>query len=1030
MEEQLVRLLAETQTAEEGVRKQAEAQLQQHHSNPDFPIALASVGSHESVPINIRQSALLTLRKFISTAWSPQFDEYTGQVNISDENKHRLRHMLLDLATNGRQERKIETAAGYVVSKIATADYPDEWPDLLQTLLQIIPIGNDAQIHGTLKVLGELVEEALGDEQFLAVARSMVKIIYDVAVNDSKPPILRALALSVFRGCFDMLEMFLEDHKAAVKAFADETISGWIPFFLEILKSKLPDPPSEDEDMRNTVASSTYRGLVALKLQTVKVLFRIRCVFPSLLQPHAPILFSSTWEELTALEKAYREMYIEDERQGRLEDADGLPYTLDFLVLEDLDFMQTCLRAPPVRKELESQLSSQNGPENWVYQFTQLAIAYAKITTEEEGLWNIDVNVFLSEETSVTANYTPRTACGDLLIKLGEWLNTATVEALLAYTRSLYSTNQGWKEKEAALFVLNAMLGDYQDREKNINADAANGFVDFIRYAMQQPEEFLRARGYLVAGNLVEVSGDVLQLVAGSFMEATLQAMVRDESDVVKVSCIRALQCYLSALPPSITKPMQSAVISGLSEYISGQDLNELTDGDDLMVTIVETLRDAILLDPRICLTGSGLDLLFTLANHGARTFQITIIVTEAFELITRLLSETGNDAYVQLCTKVLPSLTGAFDVGALTEENALTNLAAELLAVFTQHGSTPLPQGFVQTVMPKLNRMLLGSNDDELLKAATVTVKNIVEHDAPQIFNWHDETGKGGLEVILVIIDRLLGTNIDDNAASEVGGLAAEFVEKAGSERLGPYLMQLLRAVAVRLQTAEHAPLIQSLILVFARLCLVSANDVVEFLAQVQIGQESGLQVVLTKWLENSISFAGYEEIRQSVVALTKIYELEDPRLDSITAKGELIVSESTRIMTRSRARQNPPQYTIIPMRLKILKVLVEELLVTSQPSQRTLDAAAELADEAGSDDGDWEDEPGDLDLSNPAVKNELMGYVNEGPEAYSHKWSDDETQTFLIGWFRGLGTRPDFEAVFESLTENEKHKLRTMDR
>jgi hypothetical protein len=104
----------------------------------------------------------------------------------------------------------------------------------------------------------------------------------------------------------------------------------------------------------------------------------------------------------------------------------------------------------------------------------------------------------------------------------------------------------------------------------------------------------------------------------------------------------------------------------------------------------------------------------------------------------------------------------------------------------------------------------------------------------------------------------------MEDNAASEVGGLAAELVEKAGQERLGPYLDQLLKAVASRLASAEAAPFIQSLILVFARLALVGAQDVVEFLSRIDVNGQNGLLVVLSKWLENSINFAGYDEIRQ----------------------------------------------------------------------------------------------------------------------------------------------------------------------
>ena len=471
---------------------------------------------------------------------------------------------------------------------------------------------------------------------------------------------------------------------------------------------------------------------------------------------------------------------------------------------------------------------------------------------------------------------------------------------------------------------------------------------------------------------VTKTAGGALDQSAGSFMESSLRAISEDPSEVVRVSGIRVLQAYLQTLPRPTTQPLQSSIINAISNFLSGQDLSDLTDSDDLIITLVETLRDAIMVDTRICVTSSALDVLFSIASHGAGNFQLAMLVTESFEEITESMATLGGDAYVRLCEKVLPSLTGAFDVGNLTQENALTNLAADLLAVLTEHASEPLPQGFVSTVMPKLNRLLLTSPDGELLRPATLAVKHMLIHDYAQFFAWNDsQTGKAGLEVTLLIIDRLLGPSVDDNAAAEVGGLAAELVEKAGSERLGPYLLQLLRAVAMRLATATEAQFIQSLILVFARLSLVNAKEVLDFLDQVQLpSAQTGLEVVMSKWLENSVNFAGYEEIRQNVIALSKIYNLNDERLSRIHVRGDLIVPESDRIMTRSRARQNPDQHTIVPVPLKILKVLIEEMSSASGNS-RSIDAAAaaELADD-DSDDGDWEDEPNILDLGSASVR------------------------------------------------------------
>jgi hypothetical protein len=863
MEEQLIRLFNETQSNQEQTRQNAEWQLKQLYSNPDFPQSLIAIGAHVEVPLETRQASLLYLKTFVLACWSTELDDFTGPYFADEERRAQIRQQLLDLALSGNNERKVESAASLVVSKIATADFPNDWPVLLPTLLHVVSTGSDKQVHGALKVLHELVDDCFNSEQFFAVARDLVKVIYDVAANPNRRTMLRALALSVFRSCFDILEMVMDDHKAAVKGFAEETLTGWLPFFIDTLKTSLPPAPPAGAETQNSEQADLYRGSVALKYQAVKVLMRIRQLFPSTLSPHSPALFSATWQELSTLQSQYQATYIDDDQQGRLEDADGLPYTLDFLVLEELDFMQACIRAPPVRKELESQITA-GSPPAWMADVMNIAVAYAQITTEEEGLWDVDVNVFLFDEVNVTANYTPRSACGDLVIKLSEWLSGATVDGLLAYTRNLYNENATWKTKEAALYLFNQVLGEFQDVEKKIGTESANGYVDFIKHAMQEEPVFLRARGYLVAAGLVRTSGDALQPVAVSLMEASLNAINNDESEIVKVSCIRALGYYFAALPSSVTVGQQSNVIAALQNFILTQDLSDLNDSDDVLITIIETLRDAIILNTSTCLTGGGLDLLFSVASQGASNFQITMLVTETFEEVAQSISAGGIESSSLLASKVLPTLMGAFDVASLTEENALANLAAELLSVLAEHASSPLPQGFVVTTMPRLSRLLVESQDDELLKYATSAVKHMLSHDPEQVFGFTDQNGKAGLEVILIIIDRLLNPSVDDNAASEVGGLAAEVVEKAGSERLGPYLTQLLQAVATRLASATQAQFIQSLILVFARLSIISAQEVVGFLADIRIGEQTGLQVVITKWLENSVNFAGYDDIRQ----------------------------------------------------------------------------------------------------------------------------------------------------------------------
>lgn len=435
------------------------------------------------------------------------------------------------------------------------------------------------------------------------------------------------------------------------------------------------------------------------------------------------------------------------------------------------------------------------------------------------------------------------------------------------------------------------------------------------------------------------------------------------------------MQEYFKALPSTRAREFQVKTVAAISGFMATQDLSEMEESPDLLDTLVETLRDAIMADPGSCLQHPALDVLFTLARYGVQNWQTVLLVNEAFESITSAMAAKGPDSYAQLCDKVLPSLVGALDVGDMTAVSALIDMAVSLLSSLAEHGPEPLPQGFVATIMPKLYRLLFSNAEFTLHQSATVTIKHILVHDPVQVFAWHDsETGKDGVEITLLIIDRLLGPHVSDASAAEVGGLAMELVEKAGKERLGPFLEKLLNIVAIRLNSADDATLIQNLVLVFARLSMTSAREVIDFLAQVEVdtadgGIQSGLEVVLRKWLDNSITFSGYDAIRQNVNALANIYNLHDERLNNIQVQGDLIVQNTTRIKTRSQAKKEPDQWSVVTVPLKLVKVLIQELANPLSPPTAVVGAAPQKGGSEDEDDN-WADEPTVLDLGAPRTR------------------------------------------------------------
>ncbi|KIX04304.1 uncharacterized protein Z518_05171 [Rhinocladiella mackenziei CBS 650.93] len=1055
MEQTVLLLLRATTQPDTAAIKDAEKGLLGLYPQPEFPLALLAVATHNDIESGSRKAALTTLKNYVATTWSPQLGEtFTGTVYLDDEAKARVRDQVYAICTaEGDQASKdatIQALAASVVCKIASVDFPDAWPSLFPSLLTILNTSNnDDPIHGALRVLAELIDSGLTEEQFFVVARDLVNALQHVTVDNHRSLIVRAMALNVFRGCFEMLEMVMGDHGAAVKAFLDESMKYWMPFFMETLKEPLPYSGKSRIDQDD----GQLRGLVALKVQVVKTLDKLRQVYVHAISPHAVVLFEIVWEELSRIASPYAELFIEGNAEGKLVDSDNLPCSLDALVLEELDFLQITIRAPPVRSELSTQMKQLGDAPHtvsWLQELIRVLVLYARIPKEDQELWEFDANLYLCEAISLTANYTPRAACAELAVRsLGEWLKQIPIVAMLHFNqKTLSSVTSTWKEREALLYLLNQCLKDVGEISGKLESATASAVLAEVSGSLQDSQIFPRAAAHLVLGSFFKIAGDEYVSAGAASFTSAIDACSTDSSDVVKVACLSIIPDYLDALPSNVTQPMHGAIINVIDEFLSSHDLRyDLEDADDVKAVMIQSLRDTILLDTRTVTETKAIDLFFTLASSGAANFQLFAQLTEAFENIVSSVVAHGQDNYMRLCAKTLPSLTGAFDVANLTEESALANLAAELVSALAEFGSDPLPPGFVNTVMPKLQRVLMEATEAEIVRPATVAVQHMLSKGTTQFQTWIDPEGKSSIEVTLTIINRLLNSpDVDENAAQEVGGLALSLVHKFGADKLGPYLMDLLRALAIRLATADRIQFIQSLCMVFVGLSLDAPKEVIDFLSEVNINGANGLTVVLTKWLENSVHFAGFDEVRQNVVALSKIFSLQDPRVQSVTVKGDLIVDASTdgRIKTRSQAKLNPDRWTSVSADLKILKIMVDEFAsaATSQfPNLAAAQAAAEALEEEdpeAEDAGDWEDVQtgGAIDLASASVRDDLMALAGEGGvggdgaglSPTGSRARDEETAEYLLQWFKGEAEKEGFASLFDQLSEEEKGRLREL--
>jgi hypothetical protein len=156
--------------------------------------------------------------------------------------------------------------------------------------------------------------------------------------------------------------------------------------------------------------------------------------------------------------------------------------------------------------------------------------------------------------------------------------------------------------------------------------------------------------------------------------------------------------------------------------------------------------------------------------------------------------------------------------------------------------------------------------------------------------------------------------------------------------------------------------------------------DEILSFCSTFHESGQSGLEILLKTWTETFEVIQGYNQIRLSVVALSRVFEVG---VDGIMVKGDEITepSNSGRIVTRSLRKKGIVshyvvlilvQWTSVPVKLKILKLLIRELANITEGEEGNGSGGEEYGHgsvengdgwESDDDDGnDWEDVTGEV--------------------------------------------------------------------
>ncbi|KAK9369500.1 armadillo-type protein [Lipomyces kononenkoae] len=996
MDQQIVDLLNATQSAEREIRSSAEQQLGrlQESQGNYLATSLINIGSTTSYPISLRQSALLILKLTIARTWSLQFDEFVG--NALDGNvKSLIRQQLFEILRS--PERKLRSLAANLVSKISSADFPDEWPELFDGLMSMLRSAETESIEGALSILKELLDDGFTFEQFASIAIQVFEALYVLATSSSVDLWTKANTIDTVRAALNFFNQ-VQTEGDSMKAFVNQAVDLWSTVFSNNLALAYTD------DARKG-------GLILLKHNTAKAIQQMDSTFPSETKPYLMSrLFTSVWADLRNSSALYASIYAKGSPDEDLTDPEGEARYIKMLPLEEMEFVRQCI--PNHQVQAFFKTSAEN-----MHAFIDLSVTMGQISMEDEDDWKEDANAFVTEELALSPKYTCRTASSDLVLELSDHALEPLVDALKTKMISLASASsiEAWRPLEAILFLFETVL--VQDRsygEPLGHSPTIEQLLQIISNGVSSPNVYLRARSYVLSGTFCRNLKDILTAsdIPEKLFNSTLHAASTDSSFIVRACCLLAIQRFLSAYPRRHSKATQMAIVESVNSLIADA-------ADETPSLLVDSLEAAIKISPDLAILPDSqiIALLFFSAAKDASNIQLTSDTYEAFEYLA---DNTKAENYQKFCETAIPPLVAGLSTEPSDDELPNSTLIVNLLSTLVDRAPTPLPSGLVDFVFPKVAHILLVSDDNQILQYGSELVAHIIQHDAEQLRNWRDIQGKSGVEVVLNIVARLLNPAVEESSAMCVGEVVSEVVDKYGRD-LGELLGQLLSATAQRLASASNPMFIQNLVLVYAHMVTIDPQGVVNFLADVKLEGITGLEAVIRAWLANFDAFKGYQEIRLNVLALAKLYMLHDQLMESIEVEGDLIVENTNVIITRSRAKNRPYKFTTVPAHVKILKLLINELGAIPSDSNVAsraglLPGASDNAGSADEDDREWEDDfnPAELGMTmselQKLARSESNGYDSDSengdePLAYfQEKGGDEKTNETLVEFFREL--------------------------
>ncbi|KAG9008099.1 hypothetical protein FRB90_009086, partial [Tulasnella sp. 427] len=718
--------------------------------------------------------------------------------------KDRIRVLLL----NGLSDpaRKVRTSAdywnyeGFALSTTAQSDWPDDCPNLLKSLIELLSGTSSDSVDGAMRVFAEFIKSEISEEQLLPILRELLPVLMGILGSPDKHSALtRSRVLSVFNQCVQVLWMVKDQYPDPVK----EAIDVILPEWLNALKILLDLDPAQD-----VAATDNWDG-VALRVQIFKVIERVTYCFPRAISQGLRVFYSSAVFHLEKLLPTHQTYFIAADGPTPPGSSDDSSETtlLPQLGMAILDFIKSAVRTKAMKEWVLAD--EKEGGNQVIAPLLSLAIAWAQMTAEDENEWASDPNAFLADDID-EESVTLRNVAFDVVVAIEEISpeGTATIfQGVLS--RVVQESNNSrvngnsawWKLLEAGL----AAAGSLEEDEFDARPVLADVIPPLLNLGGELP--FIQGRGFVFASEFADFLPSNL---FSQYLQAVIAALENSSVSMpVKVSAVKALQNFAGkSEAKDVVMPLAPRICSDLTPFLLSATEDALTLVTDSLLAVIE-IGDSQWLTPE--LTAPLVTSLMEVWVKNVKDPILLSVLTDVFVAIARC---PVPGVYQAIVTIALPSLASA--ITQATQDQSWIVTSAIDLATSIMRGAPKghLGEGFFNLLGPALFGCLLNTEDRDVIQNGIECLTLVIRKGCDQLLGFvMPQTGESGLTLLLKLVSSLLTPSTSESEAGGlfVGDMLVHLLKNAGkASELQPVIPDLITALVRRMETAKTATFTQ----------------------------------------------------------------------------------------------------------------------------------------------------------------------------------------------------------------------------